>query len=100
MVASVCLVELSGRLLLADVEPNSTEDRPADIEPDRPADIEPDIAPPAAKPAGSRTPRKRDTGKAVARLRARHPNLSAGEIAKRLGVTDRTVRRHLSNAIN
>lgn len=100
VVASVCLVELSGRLLPADVEPYSTEDKPADIEPDRPADIKPDVAPPAAKPAGSRTRRKRDTGKAVARLRARHPNLSAAEIAKRLGVTDRTVRRHLSSATN
>lgn len=92
VVASVCLVELSGRLLPADVKPDTTEDKPADVKPD--------VAPPAAKPAGSRTPRKRDTGKAVARLRARHPNLSSAEIARRLGVTDRTVRRHLSSATN
>ncbi|HET6481976.1 MAG TPA: helix-turn-helix domain-containing protein [Actinoplanes sp.] len=70
----------------------------ADTTEDKPADIKPDIAPGATKAAVSRTPRKRDTGKAVARLRGRHPNLSAAEIAKRLGVTDRTVRRHLSSA--
>lgn len=92
VVASVCLVELSGRLLPADVKPDTTEDKPADVKPD--------VAPPAAKPAGSRTPRKRDTSKAVARLRARHPDLSSAEIARRLGVTDRTVRRHLSSATN
>jgi DNA-binding NarL/FixJ family response regulator len=104
VVASVCLVDLSGRLLPADVEPKAAAAKPADTEPDttndKAEDIKPDAAPPAAKPAGSRTPRKHDTGKAVARLRARHPNLPAAEIAKRLGVTDRTVRRHLTSATN
>ncbi|WP_369812517.1 helix-turn-helix domain-containing protein [Kineosporia sp. A_224] len=32
----------------------------------------------------------------MARLRAQHPDLSTAEIARRLGVTDRTVRRHLA----
>jgi len=91
VVASVCLVELSARLLSAKAEPVVTADKPVDIKPD----VEPQPAKPKA-----RTPRKRDTGKAVARLRARHPNLSAAEIAKRLGVTDRTVRRYLSTATN
>jgi DNA-binding CsgD family transcriptional regulator len=91
VVASVCLVELAGRIQAADSEAVTTADAPADIEPD--------IKPAAANPR-SRAPRKRDTGIAVARLRARHPNLSAAEIAKRLGVTDRTVRRHLSSATN
>jgi hypothetical protein len=94
VVASVCLVELSGRLQPADAEPDTAEDKTADTQPgtaeDEPAAVK-------ASP-GSRTPRKRDTGKAVARLRTRHPHLTAAEIAKRLGVTDRTVRRHLSNA--
>jgi Protein of unknown function (DUF2637)/HTH domain len=85
VVASVCLVELSGRLKPAD----TVADKPADIK----ADTVPDIA-----PLKTRTPGKRDTGKAVAKLRARHPDLPAQEIAKRLGVTDRTVRRHLSAA--
>jgi DNA-binding transcriptional ArsR family regulator len=47
------------------------------------------------RPAG---PRSTDTGtaEAVARLRAEHPDMTAADIAARLGVTDRTVRRHLA----
>jgi hypothetical protein len=75
----------------------------------------PAIDPPAAEaPAGqpaatgdgaptrpaTRTPRKTvkpaTTAAAVARLRAKHPDMSAADIAKRLKVTDRTVRRYLS----
>jgi hypothetical protein len=37
-----------------------------------------------------------DTAAAVARLRARRPDMTTGQIAARLGVTDRTVRRHLA----
>jgi DNA-binding CsgD family transcriptional regulator len=44
----------------------------------------------------TRTPRRAGTAAAVARLRARHPDLSAADIAARLGVSDRTVRRHLA----
>jgi hypothetical protein len=46
-----------------------------------------------------RTPRrtsKPDTATAVARLRDRHPEMTAADIAARLGITDRTVRRHLA----
>ena len=43
-----------------------------------------------------RTPRP-DTASAVARLRDRHPDMPAADIAARLGITDRTVRRHLAN---
>jgi DNA-binding transcriptional ArsR family regulator len=42
-----------------------------------------------------RTPRQ-DTATAVTRLRDRHPDMSAADIAARLGITDRTVRRHLA----
>ena len=66
----------------------------ADTAPDSPADLAP-----AAGPASKRTPRRtRRTGTAaaVARLRDRHPDMPAADIARRLGVTDRTVRRHLS----
>ena len=42
-----------------------------------------------------RTPRP-DTASAVVRLRDRHPDMSAADIAARLGITDRTVRRHLA----
>jgi len=51
----------------------------------------PDIARPPA-----RAPRRTGTAAAVARLRARHPDLPAADIAARLGVSDRTVRRHLA----
>ena len=78
VVASVCLVELADRVRGADAE----------------ADTKADIAP----PENVRSTRKRDTAKAVTRMRARHPELPTREIAQRLGVTDRTVRRHLSAA--
>lgn len=80
VVASVCLVELAGRLRTA-----------APPEPDTTPDSSPDT---------KRTPavRKKDTATAIARLRARHPDMSATDIARRVGVTDRTVRRHLNTA--
>jgi hypothetical protein len=46
-----------------------------------------------------RTPQRTsrpDTASAVTRLRDRHPDMSAADIAARLGITDRTVRRHLA----
>jgi len=48
---------------------------------------------------GRRTRRRTsrpDTASAVARLRDRHPDMPAADIAARLGITDRTVRRHLA----
>jgi DNA-binding transcriptional ArsR family regulator len=50
---------------------------------------------PARRPA-PRRPGRTDTGTAVRRLRERHPEMSVAEIARRLAVTDRTVRRHLN----
>jgi hypothetical protein len=50
-------------------------------------------------PDTQRTPRRTsrpDTATAIARLRARHPDMPAADIAARLGITDRTVRRHLA----
>ena len=91
VVASVCLVELADRIRIVAGEPVTVADTTADIKPD--------AAPKNAKAAtGGRPTRKRDTARAVARLRARHPDLPTREIARRLGVTDRTVRRHLSAA--
>ncbi len=49
---------------------------------------------PATRPA--RVPVRPGTAEAVARLRRRHPDLPSVEIARRLGVSDRTVRRHLA----
>jgi hypothetical protein len=49
----------------------------------------------AARPR-QQSPRPAGTAAAVARLRQRHPDMPVPEIAARLGVSDRTVRRHLS----
>jgi hypothetical protein len=53
--------------------------------------------PPARTPG--RTPRRTsrpDTATVVHRMRDRHPEMTAADIAARLGITDRTVRRHLA----
>jgi hypothetical protein len=52
---------------------------------------------PAAVHPVRRTSR-RDTGAAVARQRALHPDRSSKDIARRLGVSERTVRRHTAAA--
>ncbi|GAA1026748.1 hypothetical protein GCM10009557_05550 [Virgisporangium ochraceum] len=85
IVASVCLVELAGRLRAVE-------------QPDTAADIAPDSVAPSL-PDIERTPRRKTrptTAAAVAKLRARHPDMPTTDIARRLGVTDRTVRRHLN----
>jgi hypothetical protein len=55
------------------------------------------------RPDKPRTPKRTaprtsrpDTATAVKRLRDRHPEMTAADIAVRLGITDRTVRRHLA----
>jgi hypothetical protein len=80
VVASVCLVELNTSVKQADTE----------------ADTVADIAKAPAVRAKSVAASGNKTAKAVARLRSRHPDLGTQEIAQRIGVTDRTVRRHLS----
>lgn len=70
----------------------------ADENPDTIADIRPDAAP-EALPARARTPstrRQQTTAAKVAALAAKHPDMTSGEMAKRIGVTDRTIRRHLN----
>ena len=59
--------------------------------PDMNADSGPDI-----RRSRRRAPRRTGTAAAVARLRTRHPDMSAADIAARLGISDRTVRRHLA----
>ncbi len=49
------------------------------------------------RPRTRRRTSRPDTASAVARLRARYPDMTAADIAARLGITDRTVRRHLAN---
>ncbi len=63
--------------------------------PDKNADGGPDKAPDTRRSRG-RAPRRMGTAAAVARLRSRHPDMSIADIAARLGVSDRTVRRHLA----
>lgn len=82
VVASVCLVELAGRMRTEETPSNT--DTATDAVPDKEPDTE------------RTSPRQRDTANAVARLRKRHPDMSAADIARRVGVTDRTVRRHLN----
>ena len=60
-----------------------------------PPDTNPDTYPDTRRPR-RRAPRRTGTAAAVARLRTRHPDMSAADIAARLGVSDRTVRRHLA----
>ncbi|MDQ0367573.1 DUF2637 domain-containing protein [Catenuloplanes indicus] len=132
VVASVCLVELSGRIQattvsLPEVVPASKESpAPTPEKSDTTTDTDPDTgtafaldtadepqtetasdsdggspdSEPQPEPVGLRRPkRKRDTASAIARLRERHPDMSAVEIARRVGVTDRTVRRHLRTPV-
>jgi DNA-binding transcriptional ArsR family regulator len=64
--------------------------RPPAITADTAADYGADI-----KRTRRRTSRT-GTATAIARLRDRHPDMTTADIAARLGITDRTVRRHLS----
>ena len=54
----------------------------------------PFMSAPNLRPTG--TTARPDTASAVTRLRDRHPDMSTADIAARLGITDRTVRRHLA----
>jgi DNA-binding CsgD family transcriptional regulator len=77
-----------------------TGDTPADTSAAAPADSHPDNAADTARPPARtprRTPARTGTAAAVARLRARHPDMPAADIARRLGVSDRTVRRHIAS---
>lgn len=56
----------------------------------------PETPAPAARPSRTRAAARPGTAEAVARLRRRHPDLPSVEVARRLGVSDRTVRRHLA----
>jgi DNA-binding transcriptional ArsR family regulator len=80
---------------IADTIPASPPVAVADSTPDTRPDIAPDTGT-DTRPARTRTPRRTGTAAAVARLRARHPDMPAADIARRLGVSDRTVRRHLA----
>ncbi|MEV0715635.1 helix-turn-helix domain-containing protein [Asanoa sp. NPDC050611] len=89
VVASVCLVELAGRM--------RRNPDPADLDRPAPADTAADTsADDKREPRRRKATPKPDTGALIARLRTQHPDTSAADIAQRIGVTDRTVRRHLN----
>ncbi len=78
--------------------PAAAPDTAPGADTDTPPAISADTAADTAR-TRTRTPRRTgrpETGKAVARLRDRHPDMPAADIARRMGVSDRTVRRHLS----
>jgi hypothetical protein len=77
--------------------PATATDTPAAIEPAATPDISPDSPAVMSRPA-RRTPARSGTATAVARLAARYPDMPTSAIARRLKVSDRTVRRHLAAA--
>jgi hypothetical protein len=76
-----------------DTAPATVADTRPDITPATTADTRTDTA-----PAPTRTRRGPSTAARVAALRDKHPDMPATDIAKRLKLSDRTVRRYLSAA--
>jgi hypothetical protein len=76
-------------------QPGSAPDTNAATTPDTRPDARPATGPDRSR-SPRRSPRRAGTAAAVARLRDRHPDMTAADIARRLGVSDRTVRRHLA----
>jgi hypothetical protein len=77
------------------VEADNTAATGTDSTPDTPTDTVTDT-PPAPKRTAPRTRRGPSTAARVPALRDKHPDMSAADIAARLKVSDRTVRRCLS----
>ena len=77
-----------------DPTPDGRPDEKADARPDEKADGSPDTA---ARPSRGSGTGKAGTAAAVARLRDRHPAMTAARIGQKLGVSERTVRRHLAH---
>jgi hypothetical protein len=112
IIASVCLVEIGDRMRAhttperADSTPDRTADGPASTKnPAAPSGSsptpEPDTAPAAVTRRTTRTRPARAAGGSdiaakAARLKARRPDLTQAQIAKDLGITERTLRRHLN----
>ena len=83
----------------ADAEEAAGADTAPDTTPVIEAAATPDIRPdpaPVARPARERPARRTSTAARITQLRERHPDMPAADIARRVGVSDRTVRRHLA----
>jgi len=87
-------------------QPDTTPDENADASPDAgpggkadgPPDTHPDDRPDtAARPSPRSGTGNAGTAAAVARLRDRYPTMTAARIGQKLGVSERTVRRHLAH---
>ena len=97
MASAAVMATAPGRIPVTDTAPESTT--LTDTRPDSSADTTLDT-----KPARVRTPRRTSPGKSgrtgtaakVAALAAAHPAITTVEMAKRLKVSDRTIRRHLA----
>jgi hypothetical protein len=74
---------------------DTTPDTIADSTPDTTADAAPVVKPKRARTTSTKPARTSTAGKVVA-LAAKHPDMTTVEMAKKLGVTDRTIRRHLN----
>jgi hypothetical protein len=81
----------------ADRTPATVADTGPDSTPDAPAAAGTDTAPAPGR-AAARTRRGPSTAARVAAMRDRHPDMSTAEIARRLKLSDRTVRRYLPAA--
>lgn len=82
------LLAMSGRRAEKATETDIGDAAPVPVvEPDAALELKPDRPRRRSKTAAG-------TGEAVAALRADHPELTTGEVAARLGVSARTVRRH------
>jgi hypothetical protein len=78
----------------ADITPDTNPNRSADIPADTNADMGSDTE--RTPERTSRRAGKPSTAALVGRLRQRHPEMSTADMARRLGVTTRTVRRYLT----
>jgi hypothetical protein len=96
MASSALMATAPGRALDTAGQVEAAE---ADTIVDNTPDTEPDTAP-VAKPKRSRTVSAKSsrttTAAKVVALAAKHPDMTTVEMAKRLDVSDRTIRRHLS----
>lgn len=98
VVASVCLVEIGGRLRAgpaATVSPDADTDSAETDTSDTGAG---DVAGKRSTSTGTRRTPRPSTADTVTRLRTTHPDWTTVQIARRARVSERTVRRHLSLA--
>ena len=99
MASSALMATAPGRTLNAVMaeraEADTTPDTIADSAPDNTADTAPVAKPKRTRTASAKSARTTTAAKVVA-FAAKHPGMTSTEMAKRLGLSDRTIRRHLS----